>query len=157
GSVFLSLLVTSSQQGGGAGRPDDAMPIEHLAGRVDPEVQKGVKSHAKAEQTPRLAGQEPTEGAAYDTNQSPPPRFDLPRPTAPTPGAAPFAEVQAIFREIAVPPLHLGMGRGGAPEPPDQQAAHLASIFAFPAERLKPYAVDVGPPFGPERFPLRVA
>ena len=158
GSVFLSLLATSSRQGGRAGRPEDPIPVEHLAGQVDPEVRKVVRRHAaKADQTPRLAGHEPVEGAAYDPNQLPPPRFDLPRPSALTPGAAPFAEVEAIIREVAVPPLQLGIGPGRAPEPPDQQAARMAAIFAFPAERLKPYAADVGTPFGPERFPLRVA
>src|SRR5439155_7269156 len=140
GSVYLSLLATSSRQGGRAGRPEDPIPVEHLAGQVDPEVRKVVKSHAKADQTPRLAGHEPVEGAAYDPNQSPPPRFDLPRPSALTPGAAPFAEVEAIIREVAVPPLQLAVGPGRAPEPPDQQAARMAAIFAFPAERLKPYA-----------------
>jgi len=157
GSVFLSLLVTSTREGGRVPRPEEALPIESLGKQVDTEVQKLVKSHANAEQTPRLTGQEPSAGAEYNPNEAPPPRFDLPRPTALVSGAAPFAEMQAIFREVAVPPLHLGTGAGRTQETPDQQAGRLATIFAFHAERLKPYAIDVGPPFPPERYPLRAA
>jgi hypothetical protein len=157
GSVFLSLLATSSREGGRIAKPEDALPVEHLAKQVDSEVQKLVKVHAKAEQTPRLSGREPTAGAEYNPDEAPPPRFDLSRPTALLAGAAPFAEVQAIFREVAVPPVQLGIGTGRTQETPDQQSGRLATIFAFAADRLKPYAADVGPPFGPERFPLRVA
>jgi hypothetical protein len=153
GSVFLSLLATSSREGGRVPKPEDALPIEPLSKQVDPEVKKLVKSHAKAEQTPRLAGAEPAGGVAYDANQSPPPRFDLVRPIALAPGAAPFAEVQAIFREVAVPPLHLEMGHGRVGETPEQQAGRLATIFPFAAERLKPYASGVGP----AKAPLRAA
>jgi hypothetical protein len=154
GSVFLSLLATASREGGRAIKPEDPLPMEQLAKQVDPEVHKLVKGHAKAEQTPRLAGQEPAEGSASDPNQPPPPRFDLSRPPLLVAGATPFADVQAIFREVAVPPLQLGTG-GRAADTTDQQANRLATIFAFPAERLKPYAVDVGPPYSPQRFPLR--
>jgi hypothetical protein len=118
---------------------------------VDPEVEKEVKAHRNADQTPRLTGHEPAEGAAYDPSQPPPPRFDLPRPTAAVAGAAPFAEVQAIFREVAVPPLQLADGPRRAVESPEQQATRWATIFAFPADRLKPYAADVGPPNAPLR------
>jgi hypothetical protein len=157
GSVFLSLLATSSREGGRVPKPEDALPVEHLAKQVDSKVQTLVKGHAKAEQTPRLSGHEPSAGAEYNANEAPPSRFDLSRPAALIAGAAPFAEVQTIFREVAVPPLRLGFGTGRGQETPDQQAGRLATIFAFAADRLKPYAVDVGPPFGPERFPLRVA
>jgi hypothetical protein len=157
GSVFLSLLATASCEGGRVQKPEDLLPIDQLAKQVDAEVRKLVKVHAKAEQTPRLSGHEPTEGAEYDANQPTPPRFDLGRPNAMIAGAAPFAEVQSIFREVAVPPLRLGGGAERAPEPPEQQSARWATIFPFREDRLKPYAVDAGPPYTAERFPLRAA
>jgi hypothetical protein len=72
-------------------------------------------------------------------------------------GAAPFAEVQAMFREIAVPPLQLASASGRTAESPDKQADRLALIFAFPADRLKAYAADAERPYKPEQYPLRAA
>jgi hypothetical protein len=157
GSVFLSLLATSSREGGRVPKPEDALPVDHLSKQVDSEVPKLVKSHAKAQQTPRLTGQEPSPGAEYNPNEAPPPRFDLSRPASLVAGAAPFADVQAIFREIAVPPLRLGPGTSRTQETPDQHAGRMATIFAFAADRLKPYAADVGPRFAADRYPLRAA
>ncbi len=162
GGAFLSLMAQAFRAGGGLPKPDDPLPLAFLESQVNGPLRELVRAREKAEQTPRLAGEEPAGGAAYDPGTPPPPRFELPRPeTLLAGGRADPGEVRTIFAEVAVPPLKLPRAMDRAPETPQQQAARLAAMVPFRAEALKPYAADGVSARqildDPKQFPLRAA
>jgi hypothetical protein len=160
GGVFLSALFQAIRDGVPEQTPEAPLPLEQLAEKVGPAVQAFVRAEAKAEQTPRLTGREAAEGAGSDPDQPRPPRFALPERAALFgTAAAPRAEVRAIYREVAVPPLRLQTERQA--ETRDQVADRLADLIPFRADALKPYADDgraaAGSPAGLKEHPLRAA
>src|SRR5262249_29901602 len=74
GGAFLGMLAQAFQQGGGTAKPEDPLPLAFLSEAVHGPLRQLVRSRENAEQTPRLAGQEPADGAAYDSAQPMPPR-----------------------------------------------------------------------------------
>jgi hypothetical protein len=162
GGAFLSLVAQAFQQGAGAPKPEDPLPLTFLTEQVPGPLRRLTEAREKAAQTPRLAGREPAAGAAFDPDQPLPPRFELPRPSALVGGGvADPKEVQSIFAEVAVPPLKLPRDLGRTPETPEQQAARLAVLFPYSAAALKPYAADYKHLrevlMKPDKFPLRIA
>jgi hypothetical protein len=89
----------------GVQKPDDPMPVEVLAAGkesvpgVDRATTAEVGEWVKQAQAPRLTGQEPPQGAAYDPQQPAPPPLVVKRPAPPAGGAAGRPVIQAILQE----------------------------------------------------------
>jgi hypothetical protein len=162
GGVFLSLLTQAfARRGAGIQKPDDPLPLDFLTRQVNAATERLVRERDKAEQTPRLAGRESADGAAYDPHQPMPARFELPPATALAGGElADRRLVEDIFAEASVPPVrHDGMD--ARPESARDAAARLAAIVPFRAAALKPYTSDYQSLNAllqkPNDYPLRVA
>jgi hypothetical protein len=162
GPVFLGAFGQAVQQAGRIPKPEDPLPVAALAERVNERARKLVQARGvivdgqKAQQTPRLAGEEPAAGSPYDPAAPPPARFEMPTP-AKIAGGKPAdpALVRGIVREIALPPIKL-LGK-------DETAftSRLESLVPFSAVALKDYAPD-GMSIEDARrsadvYPLRVA
>jgi hypothetical protein len=92
----------------GIQRPGDSFPLDKLVPVVGQRVQKEIATQQKAEQTPRLSGEELPDGAPYDPAEPPPPPVAVPPPPQPSEGAAGKAVVQSILEETdAIPPVKL--------------------------------------------------
>jgi hypothetical protein len=160
GGVFLSLMTQAFAQGGNVQKPEDGWPLEFLEKQVSGPVQELVREReVGAVQTPRLAGAEPVNGAAYNPDEPRPPRFELP-PTVAQGGRADPKEIERLLMEVAVPPLKLPRELKNE-EPPSRQAATLAATFPFSASTMAAYAADyqnLREIFDkPKEFPLRFA
>jgi hypothetical protein len=138
------------------------LPLEFLADAVSDPLRELTQTREKAAATARLVGREPSSGAAYNPQEPLPARLELPQPTSLSAGGLPDPKmVEAIFTEVAVPPLKLPRDQARVSETPDQLAVRLAAIFPFGAEALEPYAADYKDlrevMSQPRKFPLRVA
>jgi hypothetical protein len=143
GPVFLGAFGQAVQQAGRIPKPDDPLPVAALAERVNERTRKLVQARGltldgqKAQQTPRLAGEEAAAGSPYDSAAPPPAKFEMPTP-AKIAGGKPAdpALVRGIVREIALPPIKL-LGK-------DETAftSRLESLVPFSAAALKDYAPD---------------
>jgi hypothetical protein len=163
GGAFLSLLTQAFAQGGQTQKPEDPWPLDFLLKHVNAPVQEIVaRREMGATQTPRLAGEEAHDGAAYDAAEPMSPRIQLAAlPASAAGGFADAKEMERLIAEVAVPPLKLPRENLKGQETLEQQAAALAAAFPFAAQTMKPYAADYDNLREildkPKEHPLRVA
>jgi hypothetical protein len=153
-SIFLEKLRESllSKTLKRSQRPEDSLPLESLTEFVNQATSVLAGGELKAKQTPGLFGHEPSEGTAFDPNEPGSEKQTIPAPTID--GApADRAEIEAIVREVDVPPLKLVAER---PLP-----RHIALSVPFAASAVSAYSADYGSlaelEKQPEKYPLRVA
>jgi hypothetical protein len=140
GGAFLSLLTRSSRSGWGISKPEDALPVKLLTERIGGPLTELVATRDRAQQTARLAGSEAASEMAYDPNEPPAERIDLPRVAEFAPGGlADRGLVHDIFAEIALPPIK--SPREGQ-EAGQEEIDRLAGIVPFRADALKGYDAD---------------
>jgi hypothetical protein len=135
-SVFLEQLFNNlnPQVLKGIQQPTDPIPVAPLAEAVARGVAAEVKSQVKADQAPQLVGREPSDGAAYDPAEPPPPAV-LPASSLGARGdTAAKQDVRAILREIELPPFRVVQG-ATAPFP-------LETLLFFSAKDLEAYRAD---------------
>lgn len=118
----------------GIQRQDEPIPVDLLskAGEEGKGLVPGTEFAAedlyKAKQTPRLAGSEAPEGAAFDANEAAAARVVAKTPTPPPGGAAPIKVVRNVLDDInRIPPVK--MSRGG--------------VLPLKAETLRPFSTKI--------------
>ncbi len=116
-------------------KPGDALPLERLVEAVNGRMKEHLGPLGK-EQTSRLSGSEAPDGAAYDPEESPPARPGVAAAAGRGDTPAQRAQVQAILKEVAFPPLKVS----GAHEPLRAEA-----MPPFPADKLAPFLKDDKP------------
>jgi hypothetical protein len=130
----------------------DPLPLEPMAQAVEKSVVKDVGEQLKAKQTPRLAGQAPEGGAAYDPGEALPPPLAIPRPAPPAGGFAKREMIRGILNEIELPPIKLARS--------DTAALRIEDLVPFAAKKLDDYEPDASLKdieANPMKYPVRVA
>src|SRR5262249_55975283 len=142
----------------GIQKPEDPVPIERLAKKVNENTQKAVKElEPGSEQTPFLAGEAKAEAVAYNADEPPPKMIDIPTPDkAFEKGVVPQAEIRGLLKEIEIPTIKVEKEKN----------------VGFQFDRLLPFSGDVMEPFKldksveeivkevedkPGKYPLRMA
>src|SRR5262249_6928914 len=116
--------------------PEDAWPIEPLLAGIEANAKKELQDF-KLEQTPRLTGTEPQNGAAYDRNEPSPPSPAVARLSAAVGDMAKARSiVESVLNEIGSPPVKPGR---------DDTAVHVELLPAFSEKTLEKYASDDKP------------
>jgi hypothetical protein len=119
----------------GIQRPGEPLPLAKLVPVVNERVQKEIATQQKAEQTPRLSGQELADGAAYDPEEPLPAPVVIPVPPRPPEGAAGKAVLQSILEETdGIPPVKMTR-QGTLP-------LQYESLPPFSAKLLETYKAD---------------
>jgi hypothetical protein len=156
GSVFLQAFCLAMQNFKTIQNPEDPLPIDLMVAQVN-KTMAGPLQKLKLEQTSRLTGEAPKEGANHDPAIPLAPELVI----APAPvdgGAAGKAVVQSILDEInAAPPPRAG--RAGV-----NDSLRFSALPPFSADLLKEYAKDgyadeneFLKPDMAKKFPLRAA
>jgi hypothetical protein len=118
--------------------PEDSLPMERLCELANAGM-KDELSEFKLEQTARLSGEEPKEGAPYDRSAPPAPAIVL---AAPEKSGNPKA-IQTVLNEVGLPSI--------IPSPEDATAGRIEVLPPVPMDKLKDYPDDG------EETPLRKA
>src|SRR5579864_1680086 len=159
GGLLLNEFFYAFQTGGeGIQKPEDPLPIERLAKKVDEDVSKAVQEIEHADQTPFLAGEPKAEAVAYNAEEPLPKMFEIPTPEkAFEKGVVSANEIRDILREIEIPPIKVEKDKGD---------------IGFQFDRVLPFSGDVMDKFKldksieeikkevegkPEKYPLRMA
>lgn len=137
GSLFLQCLSNALQERlGGFADPNDAIPVEALFAKVNQRM-KDVLSKTKFEQVSRLSGAEAGSGAAFDPNESLPPRLVLKPPVAAIgddkAGAALINNILAEIKQI--PPMKSSLKAY-------MNTLKAESMPPFPKKVMEFYAAD---------------
>jgi hypothetical protein len=158
-SVFLDKLFDALGTGGalqGIQQPRDPLPLAAMIERVGKTTTKEVQDELKVQQTPRLTGQEPKDGADFDPREPAPPQVVIQPPPVPGGSVADPREMKKLLDEIRVPPIKRPRAEA-APLP-------LETLLPFPAKVLEDYKADyvsirefLQIPGKRERYPLRAA
>jgi hypothetical protein len=158
GGLLLNEFFYAFQTGGeGIQKPEDPLPIERLAKKIDEDVSKAVQDIEHAEQTPFLAGEPKAEAVAYNAEEPLPKMFEIPTPDkAFEKGVVSANEIHDILREIEIPPIKVEKEKD----------------IGFQFDRVLPFSGDVMDKFKldksieeikkeveskPDKYPLRMA
>lgn len=157
GSLFLNSFFVAFLQGGTTNlRPEDPLPIEDMAARVNALTERSAMGLEKQKQTPFLAGKAKDGGPAPDPHEPPAEVVKIPKPAELfREGTADPMLIQGIFAEVICPPIRAkSADEILAPET-------LQSVTPFSAAALAEYAADYRDldeiKKNPEKYPLRVA
>ena len=140
--VFLDKLDDALQPAirKSAPEPQDPLPMDSLASNVNggtaTEVASriGVLNGQKAVQTPRLTGQMPEQGAAYDKEEPLPPPIARPALPVPSGGMARPGQIRSILNEIDLPPIKPGHAQHADLE--------IETVLPFSAAVIERYRPD---------------
>lgn len=108
--AFLDALYVTLEKGiqGRIQKPDDAFPLEQLMAGVQQNMKRELDP-LKLEQTPRVVGDMPESGAAYDkTEAAPPPPVLASLPVGAGDVAKIRRTIQGVLDEIGAPPVKPG-------------------------------------------------
>jgi hypothetical protein len=158
GGLLLNEFFYAFQTGGeGIQKPEDPLPIERLAKKVNEDVAKAVQDIEHAEQTPFLAGEPKAEAVAYNAEEPLPKMFEVPTPDkAFEKGVVSANEIRDILREIEIPTIKVEKEKD----------------VGFQFDKVLPFSGDVMDKFKldksieeikkeienkPDKYPLRIA
>jgi hypothetical protein len=155
GGLLLNQFFYAFEVGGeGIQKPEDPLPIDKLAKKINENTQKAVKElEPGSQQTPFLAGEPKSEAVASNAEEPLPKMFDIPTPEkAFEKGVVSQNEIRDLLREIEIPSIKVEKDRD----------------IGFQFERLLPFSGDVMDKFkldksieeiqkDADKYPLRMA
>lgn len=135
GGVFLNMFFYTLRQGMKVQQEGDPIPVDSMAAKINPDTARAVSALAKDKQTPFFAGTMRQERVAFNPEESPAAKFDIPTPASVFGGnLAPPGEIQKLLAEIDVPPVKQARDTDAV--------VKFDAVVPFPADALKEYADD---------------